>query len=42
MVSENAIVMTDGKTSYRVLDSTAKKHKTVIVKVKKEVSQILP
>ena len=42
MVSEDAAVMTDGKTSYRVLDSIAKKHKTVIVKDKKEVSQIFP
>lgn len=42
MVSENAIVMTDGKTSYRVFNSTAKKHKAVMVKDKKEVSQILP
>ena len=42
MVSENAIVMTEGKTSCRVLDSSAKKHKTVMVKDKKEVFQILP
>lgn len=42
MVSKNAAVLTDGKTSYRVLDNIAKKHKAVIVKDKKEVSQIFP
>lgn len=42
MVSENATVVTDGKTSYRVLDNIAKKHKAVIVKDKKEVSKIFP
>lgn len=42
MVSKNATVLTDGKTSYRVLGNIAKKHKTVIVKNKKEVSKIFP
>ena len=42
MVSADAVVMTDGKTSYRVLDHIAKKHKAVIVKDKTEVSQIFP
>lgn len=42
MVSKSATVMTDGKTSYRVLDKIAKKHRTVIVKDKKEISQIFP
>ena len=42
MVSPNAVVMTDGKTSYRVLDNIAKKHKAVIVKDKTEVSKIFP
>lgn len=35
MVSKNAIVMTDGKMSYRVIDNIAKEHKSVIVKDKK-------
>lgn len=42
MVSKNAAVITDGKTSYRVLDNIVKKHKEVIVKDKKEVSRIFP
>lgn len=42
MVSKNATVMTDGKTSYRVLDNIVKKHKEVIVKDKREVSKIFP
>ena len=42
MVSKNAVVLTDGKTSYRVLDNIAKKHKAVIVKDKTEVSKIFP
>jgi transposase-like protein len=42
MISKNATVMTDGKTSYRVLDNIAKKHKAVIVKDKTEVSKIFP
>jgi hypothetical protein len=42
MVSKNATVITDGKTSYRVLDNIAKKHKEVIVKDKTEGSKIFP
>lgn len=42
MVSKNAAVITDGKTSYRVLDNIAKKHKAVIVKDKTQVSKIFP
>ena len=42
MVSKSSTVLTDGKTSYRVLDNIAKKHKAVIVKDKKEVSKIFP
>ena len=42
MLSKNATVMTDGKTSYRVLENIAKKHKAVIVKDKREVSKIFP
>jgi hypothetical protein len=42
MISKNATVMTDGKTSYRVLHNMAKKHKAVIVKDKTEVSKIFP
>jgi transposase-like protein len=42
MVSKNAAVITDGKTSYRVLDNIIKKHKEVIVKDKEEISRIFP
>ena len=42
MASKNASVFTDGKTSYRVLYSIEIKHKAVIVRDKKEVSQIFP
>ena len=42
MVSNNATVMTDGKTTFRVLGNIAKKNKAVIVKDKKEVSKIFP
>lgn len=42
MVCKDAIVLTDGKTSYRVLDSIVKKHKAVIVKDKTEVCKIFP
>lgn len=42
MVSKNSTVMTDGKTGYRVLDKIARKHKSVIVKDKTEVSKIFP
>jgi len=41
MVSKNAAtVMTDGKTAYRVLENIAKKHKSVVVKDKTQVSKI--
>ena len=36
------LVITDGKTSYRVLENIAKKHKSVIVKDKTQVSKIFP
>ena len=42
MISNNATVITDGKTSYRVLDKIAKKHIAVIVKNKTEVTKIFP
>jgi len=42
MVSKNATVMTDGKTAYKVLENIAKKHKSVVVKDKTEVSKIFP
>ena len=42
MVTKNASVMTDGKTSYSVLDNITKKHKAVIVKNKTEVYKIFP
>ena len=42
MISKNASVITDGKTSYRILDSIEIKHKAVIVRDKKEVSKIFP
>ena len=42
MVSKNATVLTDGKTSYRVLSEIANVHKAIIVKDKTEVSKIFP
>ena len=42
MISNNATVVTHGKTSYSVLDSTAKNHIAVIVKDKKVVTKIFP
>lgn len=42
MIAGNATVLTDGKTSYRVLREIAKKHKAVIVKDKTEVCKIFP
>ena len=42
MVAKNATVITDGKTSYRVLENIAKKHIGVVVKDKTQVSKIFP
>ena len=42
MVSKNAAVTTDRKTSYRVLDKIAKEHKAVLVKDKTQVFKIFP